>query len=390
MSIFDIQSQDIIIPDSTTQPLGAIQHFKELTAGAGSNVFKVNSEGMFLGATKFASAPFRVNYSGAVTASNVTITGGTISGAVVSGLGSGSLLNIQGWSFSGVFSATDSDTVAWTSGTITLGDGTTFSISSGNTGNISALTYIYLDTAVSTTVLQTTTTSGIAVGANKILVAVGQNETGKNATFQAFGGKGIGQLITADNIAANTITANEIAANTVTANKMSVSSLSSISANIGTITAGTIYGTTIQSSNGNQRIVLNTGDYLEFYYNNTQTGYLQMVGLGSLTMEADSSIQFNMNGTNKIQIDINGHIYPLANATMNCGGISNHWANVFADNYYAAGNDGQTASDSFVVRVAQSKSGGNVTNVQVKKRTLGFIGGILTTFGNESDWANAE
>ncbi len=228
MSIFDIQSQDIILPDSTNSPLGAIQHFKELTAGAGSNVFKVNSEGMFLGATKFASAPFRVNYSGAVTASNVTITGGTISGAVVSGLGSGSLLNIQGWSFSGVFSATDSDTVAWTAGTITLGDGTTFSISAGNTGNISALTYIYLDTAVSTTVLQTTTTSGTAVGANKIMVAVAKNETGKNATFQAFGGKGVGQLITSANIASNTITSNEIASNTIVSNNITTSALTGL------------------------------------------------------------------------------------------------------------------------------------------------------------------
>lgn len=390
MSIFDIQTQNIVLPDSTTQSLGAIQHFKELTAGAGSNVFKVNKDGMFLGATAFASAPFRVNYNGAVVASNITITGGSISGAIVSGLGAGSLLNIQGWTFSGVFSATDSDTIAWTSGTITLGDGTTFSISAGNTGNISALTYIYLDTAVSTTVLQTTTTSGTAVGANKILVAVGQNETGKNATFQAFGGKGVGQLITAANIATNTITANEIATNTITANNMNVSTLSSISANIGTITAGTIYGTTIQSSSGNQRVVLNTGDYLEFYYNNTQTGYLQMVGLGSLTLEADSSFQFNLNGTDKIQISIDGHIYPLANATMNCGGISNHWANVFADNYYAAGNDGQTADDSFVTRVLQSKTDGKVTNVQIYTRSLAFIGGILTTFGNESGPSNAE
>lgn len=262
MSIFDIQSQEIILPESTNSPIGAIQHFKELSAGAGSNVFKVNSDGMFLGATKFASAPFRVNYNGAVVASNMTITGGSISGAVVSGLGSGSLLNIQGWSFSGVFSATDSDTVAWTAGTITLGDGTTFSISAGNTGNISALTYIYLDTAVSITVLQTTTTSGTAVGANKILVAVAKNETGKNATFQAFGGKGVGQLITADNIAANTITSNEIASNTITSNQITTSALTGL----------LVQASTFQTAASAPRFVINdldmaynTGSEIPFY-----------------------------------------------------------------------------------------------------------------------------
>lgn len=64
----------------------------------------------------------------------------------------------------------------------------------------------------------------------------------------------IAQTITADKISANTITANEIAANAittselqagaVTADKISVAQLSAISADIGTITAGSITSNT--------------------------------------------------------------------------------------------------------------------------------------------------
>lgn len=121
------------------------------------------------------------------------------------------------WSTDLVWSATDSDTVAWTSGTITLSWGTEYTIDAGNTGDISAITYIYLDTNVSLTVLQKTTTSSSSVWGGKILVCVAKNETSpKLATFQAFGTLGQWVLITADNIAANVITANEIHWNTIT------------------------------------------------------------------------------------------------------------------------------------------------------------------------------
>src|SRR3990167_731809 len=86
-----------------------------------------------------------------------------------------------------VFSSSDADTVAWAAGTIMLSDGTSYSISLGNTGNMAALTYIYLDTATSLTVLQTTTTYSTAVGDNKYLIAVAQNAT-TAAWFFVFAG----------------------------------------------------------------------------------------------------------------------------------------------------------------------------------------------------------
>lgn len=193
----------------------------------------------------------------------------TIKGPIITNIQGGSEISIQGWQHDMAFSATDHDTVAWASGTITLLDGTTYSITGANTGTMSAITYIYLDIATSTTALQTSTTASDAVGSGKILVAVAQNvASGNNAIFQVFNGKALGGLgklivasditantitaneiaantITASEIAANTITASQIAANTITATEMNVSQLSAISANLGTITAGNM---TIDSS----------------------------------------------------------------------------------------------------------------------------------------------
>lgn len=127
----------------------------------------------------------------------------------------GTLPSLLGWTHDITFSATDADTVAWTSGTITLSNGKTYSIEAGNTGNMTGLNFIYLDILVSETVLQKTTTAGNSVGASKILIAVAQNnsDAGSKAKFQAFGGKG-GVLLTVDNIAANSASVNEFVSNT--------------------------------------------------------------------------------------------------------------------------------------------------------------------------------
>lgn len=163
----------------------------------------------------------------------------------------------NGWLFNGTFTAVSNNQVDWGAGTLYLGDdlSTTYSISAGNTGALAAVSYIYFDSA-SPTILQVTTTASAAVGENKILIGVAQNVSSpKVATFQIFGGRGgISNLITADQIAADTITGDEIAANTITAGKMSVSSLSSITANIGSVTSGTITGALIRTSSSGSRV----------------------------------------------------------------------------------------------------------------------------------------
>lgn len=193
-----------------------------------------------------------------------------------------------------VFSATDHNTVARWAWDINMPDGTTYSISSWNTWNISSVTYIYLDINVSTTVLQTTTTSADAVWVGKIMVCVAQNswDTSKDAIFQAFGTNSQSLLVTADSIAANTITANEIASNTITASqiatgtitadRMNVSSLSAISANIGTVTAWninwvTITWWTIRTASSWKRVEITWSNNRITYYNSSwqNTWYIE-------------------------------------------------------------------------------------------------------------------
>ena len=139
---------------------------------------------------------------------------GVVNDGTLPGLGASlGLDSTLGWSHSLTFSVTSptDTTVAWTGGSIKLPNGKTYSISPGNTGTMSARTYIYLDTDVSTTALQTTTTATNAVGRTQLLIAVAENSTNtdSDAYFQVFGGAG-GLMISADNIAADTITANNI------------------------------------------------------------------------------------------------------------------------------------------------------------------------------------
>lgn len=117
-----------------------------------------------------------------------------------------------------VFSSSNTVTVAWASGTITMSNGRSFAIDAGTTSPMSERTYIYLDVGVSSTVLQVTTIFSTALGANKRLIAIAQNDTA-GAIFQVIGGRG-GINLNADSL--------------------NVSELAAISANMGAITAGTI------------------------------------------------------------------------------------------------------------------------------------------------------
>ena len=121
-----------------------------------------------------ATAPFRVTEAGAVTATSITITGGSVVTSVLSGLVGLGNTNVaaMGWSQTCVLYTSDSDTVSWNAGNFTTAAGVSYSISAGNTGNMLVKTYIYLDTGVSTTAYQTTTTASTAVGSGKVIVAV--------------------------------------------------------------------------------------------------------------------------------------------------------------------------------------------------------------------------
>lgn len=125
--------------------------------GEGSQVFRGDRSGIWLGANTFADAPFSVDMSGNLISTTATITG-----------------YARGFVSTLAWTATDADTASWASGTIKTSDGTSYAIDSGNTGNIAATTYVYLDPDTSITVLQKTTTATTAVGDKIILVAIVQ------------------------------------------------------------------------------------------------------------------------------------------------------------------------------------------------------------------------
>lgn len=352
---FLIKSTKLDIPDEKITPTKLNDesfqdlNFWQMGTGSESIIADIQT-GFYLGGEDFLTAPFSVSMLGKVKATNYELTGGTISGAIISDFAQGSALNIQGWTSTLGFQSTDYRTVTWTSGVITLADGTAFSIGTGNTGNMAALTYIYFDKAVSTTALQITTTAATAVGVNKILIAVAQNNSDitKKATYQVFGGKGgVSPLITADNIAANAITANEIATNTITANQLSTALLYAGSFTLDTAGAiksgktgytddtnagfwlgdvggvkklnigssatkylhyngtdfsmlgGTITGGIIQTggATGTNTRLNGSNNTLEFLYNNAVKGYIYADSDGQMLIDADNSIYITADGS---------------------------------------------------------------------------------------------
>ncbi len=200
---------------------------------------------------------------------------------------------IYGWSHDLTFSASDFNTIAWTSGSLYFTNLDTFSIVSGNTGNISAITWIYFNENASSTVLQTTTNGGSAIGNSKIIICVGEDVTsGKDAVFQVFGNSGQSSLIgttqiednsiTTGLILANTILAGDIAANTITGNEILANSLTVNEVNFSTVPAdslltqingggGVLFITAdvinaVSSSGSGQRIVISPADNRLYFY----------------------------------------------------------------------------------------------------------------------------
>jgi len=202
--------------------------FRKTSAGATSEVARVGSnvyvdEDVAYGTTYYyrVKAVDRVgnessNYSNEDNGTPDKIATGDISdGAVTAVKG---VLALMGWSHDMIFSATDHNTVAWTNNDLKLSSGT-YTIDAGNTGDISATTYIVFDTDISTTVLQAITDVANTVGNNRLLIGVCSNvASGKFAKFQIFGGGWGGTFIGADEIAAGIITANELLANFIITN----------------------------------------------------------------------------------------------------------------------------------------------------------------------------
>jgi len=156
-------------------------------------------------------------------------------------------LSARGWGHDMVFSATDHDTVAWTGGTITTAGGVgSFSIDAGNTGNMAATTYVFLDVNVSSTVLQVGASAANAVGAGRILVAVCENvAAGLNAIFLVYGSATQSTLVDTASIAAGAVTGAKIAALTIAAGNIAAGAVETAKIAALAVEAGNIAGLAI-------------------------------------------------------------------------------------------------------------------------------------------------
>jgi len=344
-------------------------------------------------------------------------------------------LKLQGWGHDMAFTATDHDTVAWASGTITLLDGTSHSITGANTGTMSAITYIYLDTDVSETVLQTTTTASTAIGSSKILIAVAEDvASGNLATFQVFGGKalgGLGKLITADDIVANTITANEIYANTITASELTTGAFVTATANItdgiitnakianlavSKLTAGSIASKAItlaiSAGDGDSYIAAGKTDFtntqagfilglddsdsdLAKFYIGNASAYLNWTGSalnikGGITIDSGSGIA-NLSDAGDLATtnEADANVLNMTNAPSEAGADvtgNNTAANITSQGNLATAN---TVGNGEITDVAVSKlTAGSITSKAITLAVVAGTGDSYIAGGNNIDIAN--
>jgi len=163
-----------------------------------------------------------------------------------------------------VFSSTDYNTAAWSAGIIYFANGTqSLAITAGNTGDITATTYVYYSEDKSP-VLQATTTPLVATGSGKFLLAIVElGVSGKDCKITPTVAAGlVVSGITADQIKAGTITATEIAAGTITATEISGNQLDVVATNTGTLNVDeyiNVGAANLKIDGANNRILVNDG-----------------------------------------------------------------------------------------------------------------------------------
>jgi len=258
-----------------------------------------------------------------------------------------------GWTQTSVFTVLDADTIQWGAGTFTSADGiTVLSIVAGNTGNMAAATYVYLDLAVSVTAYQITTNVTAPVGIGKVLIAVCQNG-GTTATFNLVQA----HQIIGDNILANTINASKIMTgqlivgtnvglgtaqtagnvttiigNTVTTGYVNALGIVAGSVDAANITGTTITGLTLQTATSGQRIVISQalGEILLYDANGNSQGemYGASSGGGIFYLRGASSIVLSASNTS-IAVVTPAGFEPQLNNTFDLGSSSKRWANIW-------------------------------------------------------------
>jgi hypothetical protein len=249
-----------------------------------------------------------------INTSNVTINGSQLTPGTIPQ----TTLDVSnwGWGQTCAFSSASNVQVNWGAGVFTSAGGETYNISAGNTGTMSAKTYIYLDLNVSDTTYQHTTTPATSVGIGKVLIAVAQNSTSPIlATYML----SEATQIVGDNILANTISASKITTGqlivgtnvglgtaqdssgvtTIIGNTVTTGFINALSVVAGSVAAENITGTyitgkTVRTASSGFRIQLNgSNNHLEFLNDSTVYGsvytYVGLASTNGLTMETSNT-----------------------------------------------------------------------------------------------------
>lgn len=136
---------------------------------------------------------------------NQLFNAGTIETTTLTGIIGLNNTNIaaQSWYQTCLFSAYNATAVQWTAGIFESASGVIYNISAGNTGAMTAKTYIYLDTKVSTTEYQVTDVFANSNGPDKVLVTTAMPGT-VDPSYVVAGGVG-GFMIDSTNIITGSI-----------------------------------------------------------------------------------------------------------------------------------------------------------------------------------------
>jgi hypothetical protein len=190
------------------------------------------------------------------------------------------------------------------------------------------------------------------------------------------------RTITSGYIATGTITANELAATSITADKLNVSSLSAISANLGTVTAGTINGVTINGTTINGSTI-NAGGGNEVVLNGSGITISSGVGANNSVKWSGGGVIYSSGGTmtlrnGDIQIGANNGsttYFFESNAFQGSAGLGTQsipWTSLFVT---PPQNNGGAGGSSFYPLQL------NVNDNQVHQKRNGYDGQCVITAG---------
>jgi hypothetical protein len=280
-----------------------------------------------------------------------------------------------GWGQTCVFSSTDLNTVSWGAGTFKSADGTSYSISAGNTGNMSAKTYIYLDLLTSETAYQITTTPATAVGIGKVLVAVANPDT-TTATYNL----SEATQIVGDNILANSINASKITTGqlivgtnvglgtaqdsagvtTIVGNTITTSYVNALNITaLGTVTAGALVGVSVTAKSGSSTIaVMNSsgvrvnGQNFNVYDSTGATLYGYVGGYGGYFNLQAVSGRNMLIGASNATVFFGNDVGTAAPAGGLLGSSSAPWNTIYGGNLVS--NNLYAASSSSYIRYFSS------------------------------------